>query len=124
LEVDFNCMIMQPPSGVIRSKISLGSFDHDGLKLTIFEINPRWTNSIDKNLSFGVGPGIGYVKAEMNGQSISMAAFQIGADLDYKIGSINLGLSARWQDTVNKDIAPGIQGANNTLVQAKVGYNF
>jgi hypothetical protein len=79
---------------------------------------------IDKNLSFGIGPGIGYVKAELNGQSTSMAAFQVGADLDYKMGSINLGLAARWQDTRNKDIAPGIHGANNTLVQAKVGYNF
>jgi len=124
IEVALNCLALQPPTGVIRSKISLGSFDHNGMKLTTFEINPHWTMNVDKNLTFGVGPGIGFVKAEMNGQTTRMAALQIGADLDYRIGAINLGLGARWQDTRNKDIAPGIHGANNTLVQAKVGFNF
>lgn len=124
LEVALNCMALQPPSGVIRSKISLGTFDHNGLKLTSFEINPRWTNLISKDLTFGIGPGIGFVKAEVNGQSTNLAAFQVGADLDYQIGSINLGLAARWQDARKKDIGAGIQGANNTLIQAKVGYNF
>lgn len=123
-EVAFNCLMLQPPSGVIRSKISYGQFDHNGLKLNTFEINPRWTTSIAENLTVGVGPGVGYVKAEVAGKSTSMAALQIGADLDYRIGSLNLGLGARWQDTRNKDIAAGVQGANNTLVQAKIGMNF
>lgn len=123
-EVAFNCLILQPPSGVIRSKISYGQFDHNGLKLNTFEINPRWTMNIDQNLTFGVGPGVGYVKAEVAGKSTSMAALQIGADLDYRIGAVNLGLGARWQDTRNKDISTSIKGANNTLVQAKVGFNF
>ncbi len=123
-EVAFNCLILQPPSGMIRSKISYGQFDHNGLKLNTFEINPRWTTSIAQDLTIGIGPGVGYVKAEVAGKSTSMAALQIGADLDYHIGAVNLGLGARWQDTRNKDVAAGIQGANNTLVQAKVGFNF
>ena len=124
VELAFNCLLIQPPSGVIRSKISYGQFDHNGLKLNTFEINPRWTMSVDKNLTFGVGPGIGLVKADVTGKATSMAAFQVGADLDYRIGALNLGLGARWQDTRNKDIAPGVHGANNTLVQAKIGFNF
>lgn len=123
-EVAFNCLMLQPPSGIIRSKISYGQFDHNGLKLNTFEINPRWTTNLDHNLTFGVGPGIGYVKVEVAGKSTSMAALQIGADLDYRMGAINLGLGARWQDTRNKNIAAGMQGANNTLVQAKIGVNF
>ena len=123
-EVAFNCLILQPPSGVIRSKISYGQFDHNGLKLNTFEINPRWTTSIAQDLTIGVGPGVGYVKAEVAGKSTSMAALQIGADLDYRMGALNLGLGARWQDTRNKDISASMKGANNTLVQAKVGYNF
>ncbi|MGB8517527.1 MAG: hypothetical protein WCD45_06525 [Gallionella sp.] len=123
-EVAFNCLVMQPPSGMIRSKISYGQFDHNGLKLSTFEVNPRWTTGIAQNLTFGIGPGIGLVKADVAGRSTNMAAFQIGADLDYRIGALNLGLGARWQGTSNKNVAPGMNGANNTLVQAKVGYNF
>jgi hypothetical protein len=123
-ELAFNCLVMQPPSGVIRSKISLGRFDHDGMKLTSFEVNPRWTMNLNQDLTLGVGPGIGLVKAEMDGHSRDMAALQVGADLDYHVGALNLGLGARWQATQNKEIVPGKNGANNFLIQAKVGVNF
>jgi len=123
-ELAFNCLILQPPSGIIRSKISYGEFDHNGLRLKTLEVNPRWTTKLNENLYFGVGPGIGFVKAEMNGQTTSMAAVQIGADLDYRVGALNMGIGTRWQDTRSKIIAPGQSGANNTLLQAKIGYNF
>lgn len=124
-ELAFNCLALQPPSGVIRSKISYGEFNHNGLKLSTFEVNPRWTTKLSDNLSFGIGPGIGYVQAKTAaGVSTGMGAVQLGADLDYRIGALNLGLGARWQNTGNKYIAPGINGANNTLVQAKLGINF
>ena len=51
-------------------------------------------------------------------------AWQAGADLDYRIGQVNLGLGARWQDTVNKTVSTGREGADNWLVQAKVGVAF
>jgi hypothetical protein len=124
VELAFNCLALQPPSGMIRSKISLGEFDHQGMKLTTFEVNPRWTTNLDKNLSVGFGPGIGLVKAEMAGGSANMAALQLGADLDYRIGALNLGLGARWQVTQNKEIVTGVRGADNFLIQAKVGMNF
>ena len=124
VDVTFNCLLLQPPSGVIRTNFSVGKFDHNGLKLTTFEHLALWTMDIDKNLTFGIGPGVADVKAEIAGKTTNMAAFQIGTELNYRMGSLNLGLGARWQDTRKKDIAPGVQGANNTLVQAKVGYNF
>lgn len=123
-EVAFNCLLLQPPVGIIRSKISVTSFSNDGLKLTSYEINPRWTFNIDKNLTVGFGPGIGYVNAKVAGNTTGLWAGQVGADLDYRIGAINLGLSARWQGTENSAIAAGVKGADNTLVQAKIGYNF
>ncbi len=123
-EVAFNCLALQPPSGVIRSKISYGQFDHNGLKLKSFEVNPRWTTKLSNEVSVGFGPGVGYVQADVAGKSTSMAAVQLGADIDYRIGAIDLGLGARWQNTSNKLIAPGINGANNTLIQAKLGYSF
>ena len=123
-ELAFNCLALQPPKGVLRSKVSLGSYDHGGMKITSFEINPRWTTQLSQDLSVGVGPGIGLVKAEMAGTSKDMAALQLGADLDYRVGALNLGLGARWQATQNKEIAPGKNGADNFLIQAKVGINF
>ena len=123
-ELAFNCLALQPPSGVIRTKVSLGRFDHDGMKLTTFEVNPRWTTNLSQDLTVGFGPGIGLVKAEMSGHSKDLAALQLGADLDYRVGALNLGLGARWQATQNKEIAPGKNGADNFLVQAKVGVNF
>lgn len=123
-ELAFNCLMLQPPAGVIRSKVSYGQFNQNGLKLSTLEVNPRWTTGITQNLTFGIGPGIGLVKADVAGRTTNLAAFQIGVDLDYHIGALNLGLGARWQNTSNKAIATGMNGANNTLVQAKIGYNF
>lgn len=123
-EVTFNCLAVQPPSGVIRSKLSVGEYKHNGLKLTSYELNPRWMFNLDKDLSAGFGPGIGYVETKAGGVSKGLWAAQVGADLDYRIGSVNLGLAARWQDTRNTVIGTGNKGAENTLVEAKVGYNF
>jgi hypothetical protein len=124
IEVALNCLLLQPPSGVMRTHISLGQFDHDGLKLTDFEINPRWTVKLSKDLSFGVGPGVGLVNAEVAGHSTTLYALQLGADLDYRMGPLNLGLGARWQVTENKEILPGRSGSDNALIQARIGFNF
>ncbi len=123
-ELAFNCIALQPPTGVIRSKISVGEFNHNGMKLTTFEVNPRWTVNMNENLSFGIGPGIGLVKVQTAGQSTTLGALQLGMDLDYRIGALNLGLGARWQETSNRYITPTLRGANNSLVQAKIGINF
>lgn len=124
IEAAFNCLGLQPPAGVIRSKISYGEFNHAGLKLTSFEVNPRWTTKLSDNLSFGIGPGIGYVSGQTAGVRANMFAWQVGADVDYRLGALNLGLGVRWQGTQNKQVIAGRNGADNTLIQAKVGFNF
>ena len=123
LELAMNCGLIQTPTGVVRTKLSVNKFDKAGLELTTVELNPRWTIPVAKDLTFGVGPGIGWVKAD-GGRNVDMFAWQAGADLDYRIGQLNLGLGARWQDTVNKNLGGGREGADNWLVQAKVGIAF
>ena len=93
LELAFNCGLVQTPTGVVRTKLSVNKFDKAGLELTTVELNPRWTIPVAKDLTFG-------------------------------IGQLNLGLGARWQDTVNKNLGGGREGADNWLVQAKVGIAF
>lgn len=124
VELAMNCGLLQTPSGVVRTKLSLGRYDKGDTELRIFEVNPRWTTPLTERLSAGVGPGIGYVRAKVAGRDTDLFAWQLGADLDYRLGRLNLGLGARWQDTVDKTIAPGREGAENWLVQAKVGVNF
>lgn len=124
LELAMNCGLLQTPTGVIRTKLSVNKFDKGGLDLTTVELNPRWTVPIAKDLTLGVGPGIGWVKADGGARTVDMFAWQAGADLDYRIGQLNLGLGARWQDTVNKTVSAGREGADNWLVQAKVGIAF
>ncbi len=123
LELAFNCGLVQTPTGVVRTKLSVNKFDKAGLDLTTVEFNPRWTIPVAKDLTFGIGPGIGWVKAD-SGRNVDMFARQAGADLDYRVGQLNLGLGARWQDTVNKNVGGGREGADNWLVQAKVGIAF
>lgn len=124
LELAMNCGLFQTPSGVVRTKISYGGYDHDGLEYRSFEIDPRWTVPLAQNLSFGIGPGIGYVRTEVADRETDLFAWQLGADVDYRVGRVSLGLGVRWQDTVNKTVAPGTDGAENWLVQAKIGYAF
>ncbi len=123
LELAKNCGLLQTPTGVIRTKLSVNKFDKAGLELTTVELNPRWTIPVAKDLTFGIGPGIGWVKAD-GGRNVDLFAWQAGADLDYRVGQLNLGLGARWQDTVNKNLGGGREGADNWLVQAKVGIAF
>jgi hypothetical protein len=124
LELAMNCGLLQTPTGVVRTKLSVNKFDKNGLDLTTVELNPRWTIPLTRDMSFGVGPGIGWVKADAGNRTVDMFAWQVGADLDYRIGQLNLGFGARWQDTVGKTVAAGQQGADNWLVQAKVGIAF
>ena len=124
LELAMNCGLIQTPTGVVRTKLSVNKFDKGGLDLTTVELNPRWTIPVAKDVTFGIGPGIGWVKADAGNRTVDMFAWQAGADLDYRMGQLNLGLGARWQDTVGKTIATGQQGADNWLVQAKVGIAF
>jgi hypothetical protein len=93
LELAMNCGLLQTPTGVVRTKLSVNKFDKAGLELTTVELNPRWTIPVAKDLTFGVGPGIGWVKAD-GGRNVDMFAWQAGADLDYRIGQLNLGLGA------------------------------
>jgi hypothetical protein len=64
LELAMNCGLLQTPTGVVRTKLSVQPFDKDGLELQTVELNPRWTTPIAQDLTLGVGPGIGWVKAD------------------------------------------------------------
>jgi len=123
-EFSLNCPWFQPPTGTIRQQFNIGSYQNGNMSLTSFEINPNYFISVAPGWTVGAGPGIGYVHAYVGDHAAALASFQVSANLNYRNGPFFFGAGARYQDTRNKEIAPGINGADNWLVSAKVGINF
>ena len=125
LEFSLNCPWFQPPKGVIRQQFNIGAYDDDGMEVTSFEINPNYFMALSPKWSLGVGPGIGYVRASyMDGSTEGLWSVQASANLNYRSGPLFMGVGARYQNTEDETLAPGIKGADNWLVSAKVGINF
>lgn len=125
LELSLDCPWFQPPSGTIRQQFWYGRYDKDGTELQSFEINPRYFVDVAPNLSVGIGPGFGYVKADTPfARGVDMASLQFGGDIHYRAGILMIGMGARYQVTTNKTLGPDQEGADNWVVTAKVGINF
>ena len=122
LEFSLNCPWFQPPKGTIRQQFNIGRFDEDGLEVTSFEMNPNYFMTLAPNWTLGVGPGIGYAKASYkNGDTEGLWSIQASANLNYRNGHLFAGVGARYQDTRDKHLAPGVDGADNWLVSAAYG---
>ena len=124
VEVSLNCPWFQPPTGAIRQQFNIGRFNHDGLSLTSIEMNPNYFVSVGNGWSVGAGPGIGFVRAKLDGREAAMSSVQVSANVAYRSGALFFGAGARYQDTRNKELVPGKSGADNWLLMAKVGFNF
>ena len=125
LQVSLNCPWFQPPSGLIRQQFNLNQFDKEGIKLTTFEINPRYFVEMSPSVMLGVGPGFGYMWTDADvGEAENMWTLQLGGDLEYRQGALFLGAGARYMFTQDKNIGLNNDGADNWLVQLKAGVNF
>ncbi|KPV40357.1 hypothetical protein AN478_08920 [Thiohalorhabdus denitrificans] len=125
VEFSLSCPTLTPPRGEIRQQISLTRFDNDGLELTSFELNPHYLVDLGSNLSFGVGPGLGYVAADAEGgDSDGVFALQAGASLHYHRGPLFLGAEARYQWTQEADLGAAETDVDNSRFLAKAGVRF
>lgn len=125
LEFSLNCPWFQPPKGVIRQQFNIGKYESDGLKITSFEINPNYFMELAPHWTLGVGPGFGYARASYKGGSTEgLWSIQASVNLNYRNGPLFLGVGARYQNTRDKHLAPGIDGADNSMINAKIGFNF
>lgn len=124
-EFSLNCPWFQPPKGTIRQQFNLGRYDNDGLEMTSFEMNPNYFMSLAPNWTLGIGPGVGYVWTDVKGgDNEGLWSIQGSVNLNYRSGHLFAGVGARYQDTQDKTLANGVEGADNWLVSAKLGYNF
>jgi len=125
-QLSLNCPWFEPPKGAIRQQFNYNSFDENGLEITTLEINPRYYMG-EGDLTFGVGPGLGYLWAESDaaGVDTGMWALQLGADVEYRMGALYLGAGTRYQLTQDEELgATGQEGVDNWLTSVKLGINF
>ena len=123
-ELSLNCPWFQPPTGMIRQQFNIGTYENGNASLTSFELNPHYYVSVAPGWSIGAGPGIGYVHGYVGDKEADMSSIQVSASVNYRRGHFFAGAGARYQDSLNKEIVPGVKGMDNWLLSAKVGINF
>ena len=124
MQLSLNCPWFAPPKGKIRQQFNYNRYDDQGLELTTLEMNPRYYMG-EGDLTFGVGPGIGYVWAEAPGVDESVWAFQLGADVEYRRGALYLGAGTRYQLTQEENLGGAVEeDVDNWLTTVKLGVNF
>ena len=123
-ELSLNCPWFQPPAGAIRQQFNIGTYNNGNASLTSFEMNPHYYVSVAPGWTIGAGPGIGYVHGYVGDKDADMSSIQVSASANYRNGHFFAGAGARYQDTLNKEIVPGVKGMDNWLISAKVGINF
>lgn len=123
-ELSLNCPWFQPPTGMIRQQFNIGKWEHGNASLTSFEMTPHYYVSVAPGWTVGGGPGIGYIHGYVGEQEADMSSVQLSGSVNYRNGHFFAGAGARYQDSLNKEIAPGVKGMDNWLVSAKIGLNF
>lgn len=125
IQLSLNCPWFTPPSGNIRQQFNYNKFDNNSIEVTTFEMNPRYYVG-DGKVTYGIGPGIGYMWATPNGGvETTMWTFQLGVDVEYRDGAFFAGISSRYMITQGDNITGTSQnGLDNTLTAIKVGINF
>lgn len=123
-QLSMNCPWFEPPQGNIRQQFNYTQYDEDSLEIRSLELNPHYYLGTG-NLTFGIGPGLGYVWVDGGGSaSDSMWAGQISADLEYRRGRLFVGIGTRYQMTQGADFGAGEEPVDNWLHQVKLGINL
>lgn len=94
------------------------------LASSLRRLSPRYTVDIGSGWSVGVGPGLGYVRSEIDGRKTGMAAVQFVAGLNYRHGMFYAGADARYQDARDKTVGSAELQLDNWLLVIKAGVNF
>lgn len=125
-ELSLGCPIFTlPGNNTIRQQFAVNKYSKDGLSLTTVAMNPYYFIDLSKDLVLGFGPGIGGVLAEVGGNDTWLFTYQASAGIKYYMDDFLIGVDARKQWTVDKDVfGNGEEDLNNMRLIAKVGYRF
>ena len=125
VELSFNCPTIQPPENKIRQQISVLQYKDGDAKLQSAQINTHYVIEVDPKLWIGGGPGIGFVRTDVNNRTSNMISAQLGASVHYSIDKIFIGGEARYQMTQGDEVGGHSDlGASSWQAMLKVGYNL
>ena len=128
VELAFNCVLLQPPSNLLRQHLSYMFYEEGGFSLHSAEINPHYTIEVAKGVSVGAGPGIGLVYIDADDRNTTLGAAQLGASAYYTgIENMLIGLESRYQFTTTRYYDRDnkrYDNANNWRAALSVGYRF
>lgn len=125
IEFSFDCVLIQPKKNKLRQQLSYLRYKDGDSTLQTIQLNPHYLIELLPNFWIGGGPGLAYVRADVNNKKSNMLAGQLGASLHYKYKRIFLGAETRYQLTQNDDVGKGKDnGASSWQTLLKLGYNF
>jgi len=124
-ELSFNCVIIQPPENRIRQQVSVLQYKDGDSKIQSAQINTHYVVEVDPKLWIGGGPGIGFVKADVNNRTANMISVQLGSSVHYSIDKFFIGGEARYQMTQGDEVGGHSDlGASSWQALFKLGYNL
>ncbi|MCK6412213.1 MAG: hypothetical protein L6Q55_07290 [Azonexus sp.] len=120
LEFSMNCGLFQTADQRIRTHLAFNRADESGLKYTSLELSPRYTVPLGGGFSFGAGPALAWVKADVSRGDKDLFGYGAAAGVAYRSGAYFSGLDLRYLNTDRREEI----GLENWAVNFKLGVNF
>lgn len=126
-ELSIACPALQLQSLNIRQQISfVHATEKDKFSSNSLEFNPHVIFKADDKLQVGVGPGVGIVFADADGETDTVIGLNIGASANYDVTPrVFVGAEARYQwGLADADFNGNKVSLDNYRTLLKVGYHF
>jgi len=127
-ELSFNCVLLQPPSNVLRQHLSYVNYSDGDFTMHKIELNPDYMFKVAKDISIGAGPGVGMIVLNTADRDTTLGAFQLGASMDYTgVKHLLVGVESRYQVSTKRFYerdSETYSHANNWRTAIRIGYQF
>jgi len=125
IDFNFNCGLIQDPKNRMRTHLNISRGDDNGLKLTAYELSPRYTLPVGNKLSVGVGPSLALFSVEQGSYDEMLFGVGVAAGINYRSGKFYAGADLRIHKTDSEgNNGNGHADFDNIALGAKVGINF
>ena len=119
LDVNFNCGLIQTADRRMRTHLNISQSDSHGVKVTGYELSPRYTVPFGDGMSAGVGPSLAMFTVD-GGSSTTLYGVGLAAGVNYRQGKFYAGADLRIHSTGSN----GGVDYDPTTLGLKVGMNF
>jgi len=120
VDVNFNCGLVQTADRRMRTHLNISQSDTHGVKVTGYELSPRYTVPFGDGMSAGVGPSLAMFTID-SGASTTQYGIGLAAGVNYRQGKFYAGADLRIHSTGSTS---GFAAYDPTSLGLKVGINF